>query len=161
MNSASTWTTTRFAGFALAIVLALPGAFHGADFRWQPQISRANASSTFEVLLNHPVSSETARVGDVWSGMLVHDVTIDDLAIPAGSRVNGVVSGVSRGASRAALVLAARTVNVFGINQAIAANTEALIAVPPGVAENSGGDRVELKDNAVVRFTLDEAVSMK
>jgi len=86
------------------------------------------------VRLTSTVSSENARVGDPWSGIVVRSVSAgnEDL-IPARSQVHGIVTGAhgaGRG-TRAMLDLAVEEVSIDGGSWPLAAGTEAVIARAP------------------------------
>lgn len=103
----------------------------------QPGQSRSSPSrflssgSMFNVTLGGAISSETASVGDAWHGTVANNVvTRHGGVIPAGSPVNGVVTGATgaqRGA-RAMLDLAVRNIRVNGRDESIAANGESVVA---------------------------------
>ena len=77
------------------------------------------------------ITSETAQPGDTWTGTVKEPVVVGDrIAIPAGSPVTGVVTGVLPAAkgSRATLVLAVKSVEVNGKTRAMSAGTDSIIA---------------------------------
>ena len=96
--------------------------------------SRSLASGTrVHVALNSNISSETASVGDAWHGTVTENVATQGGTIPAGSEVNGVVTGVTpaKRGSRAMLDLGVRGIRVDGHDVAVTANTEPVIAGSP------------------------------
>jgi hypothetical protein len=89
------------------------------------------AGTGVKVAVAAAISSETAQPGDTWSGTVQEPVVVGDrVAIPAGSQVTGVVSGVVPAAkgSRAVLVLAVKSVEVNGKSRALSAGTDSIIA---------------------------------
>jgi hypothetical protein len=86
------------------------------------------------VRLSTTISSEHARAGDSWSGVVSRDVVVGErVAIPAGSEVSGVVNSAreARRGTRAMLDLAMRSVRVDGKTTSVSAGTEAVIAGSP------------------------------
>jgi hypothetical protein len=92
------------------------------------------AGTSFDVRLTTRLSSETANVGDAWTGVVANPVSIGPRqAVAAGTTVHGVVTaaqGARRG-SRAMLELAVQEVAVGGRNRRVDATTEAVIAGSP------------------------------
>ena len=92
---------------------------------------KLEAGTPIEVQVTTQISSETSSPGDTWTGEVKEAVVVGNtVAIPAGSTVTGVVSGVSpaeRG-SRAHLVLSVRSVNVNGKSMSVSAGTDSIIA---------------------------------
>ena len=92
------------------------------------------AGTPIEIRLAASISSETARVGDTWSGVVTEPVIAGDrVVIPAGSVVRGVLTAAQpaeRG-SRAKLDLAIRTVVSKGKTYQVNAGTEAVVAGSP------------------------------
>lgn len=89
------------------------------------------AGTGVKVAVAAKISSETAQPGDTWTGTVQEPVVVGDrIAIPAGSQVTGVVSGVVPAAkgSRAVLVLAVKSVEVNGKSRALSAGTDSIIA---------------------------------
>ncbi len=83
------------------------------------------------VTLNDQISSETAKVGDVWTGVVKSNIVIDEkTVIPAGSTVEGTITAVKPAAKgdRALLDLAITSLGVEGRSYAAAAGTEAIEA---------------------------------
>ena len=75
------------------------------------------AGTPIHLTVSAKITSETAQPGDRWTGVVKEPVIIGDrVAVPAGSTVNGVVSGVApaQKGSRAFLVLAVQSVEVNG-----------------------------------------------
>lgn len=86
------------------------------------------------VRLTSAVSSETARVGDAWSGIIVNAVRAGGREVlPAGSEVRGTVTGAqeARRGSRALLDVAIEEVVVDGRTLPLIAATEPVIAGSP------------------------------
>jgi hypothetical protein len=84
------------------------------------------SGTSIEVKLNSTLSSEDANVGDGWSGSVI---TGRD-GIPAGSSVNGTVTGVkaARKGDRAMLDLGLTSINVGGHSTPAHGSTESIIA---------------------------------
>lgn len=83
------------------------------------------------VTVGAQISSETANAGDAWSGTVKENVIVGDrVVIPAGSTVEGVVSGVhpAQKGTRAFLVLAVTSVVVDGKSVSVSAGTDSIIA---------------------------------
>jgi hypothetical protein len=86
------------------------------------------------VRLASGVSSETAHVGDAWSGVVVSPVRVDGHEImAAGAEVRGTVTGAqgARRGSRAMLDVAIEEVVVDGRTVSLPAATDAVIAGSP------------------------------
>jgi len=93
------------------------------------------------VRLTTTVSSETARVGDAWSGVIVDPVRADGREVlAAGSEVRGTVTGAleAKRGSRAMLDVVVEEVVVDGRTVPMVAVTEPVIAGSPR-ARNLGG----------------------
>ena len=147
-NSRSTWWLA-----ALVAIVALPsligcqqgegdGAIASADGsnRTAPRFS-VPSGTHLTVRLTSTVSSETARVGDAWSGLVVNPVRADGReVIPAGTEVRGTVTGAleAKRGSRAMLDVAVEEVVVQGHAMPLIAVTEPVIAGSPR-ARNLGG----------------------
>lgn len=89
------------------------------------------AGTAFTVAVMAKITSETAQPGDTWTGSVKDPVIVGDhVAIPAGSAVTGVVTGVqpAQKGSRAVLVLAIKSVEIDGKSHALSAGTDSLIA---------------------------------
>ncbi len=89
------------------------------------------AGTGVKVAVSAKITSETAQPGDTWTGTVKEPVIVGDrVAIPAGSTVTGVVSGVKAAekGSRAFLVLSLRSVEVDGRSHALPATTDSVIA---------------------------------
>jgi len=89
------------------------------------------SGTAVKVAVAAKITSETAQPGDTWTGTVKEPVVVGDrIAIPAGSSVTGVVSGVVPAAkgSRATLVLAVKSVEVNGKTRAMSAGTDSIIA---------------------------------
>jgi hypothetical protein len=89
------------------------------------------AGTPISVGVSTQLSSETANVGDSWTGEVKENVIVGNtVVIPAGSTVHGVVTGAlpaERG-SRACLVLAVRSVSANGETIEVEADTDSIIA---------------------------------
>lgn len=89
------------------------------------------AGTVLTVTVNTPISSETAQVGDAWSGVVKNNVVVGEkTVIPSGSTVSGTVSAVKSAAKgdRALLDLAIGSMTVEGANYAANATTTAIEA---------------------------------
>jgi hypothetical protein len=87
--------------------------------------------SFLRVTFTQAVTSETAQVGDAWTGVIKDPVTIDDqVVLPTGSTVQGVVKEVkpAQAGDRAMLTLAVTSVEVGGRTWPVDATMEPLIA---------------------------------
>lgn len=91
------------------------------------------SGTRINVSLGSNVSSETANVGDAWHGTVTENVSTQNGTIPAGSDVDGVVTGAlaAKRGSRAMLQLGVRNIRVNGHSESIAASSEAVIAGSP------------------------------
>jgi hypothetical protein len=89
------------------------------------------SGTSMDVTLATQLSSETAGVGDSWTGTIQNASIVDGRnVIPAGSSVSGTVSSVrpARKGDRAMLDLEMTSVTVGGRNYRVRAGTEAVIA---------------------------------
>jgi hypothetical protein len=89
------------------------------------------AGTSIDVTLDTRITSETASIGDAWTGSTRTASTIDGRnVIPVGSRVVGTVAAVTpaKKGDRAMLDLTLASVNVDGRNYHLRASTEAVIA---------------------------------
>ena len=87
--------------------------------------------STVAVTVNSAISTETAHVGDAWSGVTQRDVIINgQVAIPAGTSVSGTVtqSRAARRGDRAVLGLAMDSFNRDGRNYSMHGSMEPIVA---------------------------------
>jgi len=92
------------------------------------------AGTGITVKLDTQISSETANVGDSWSGTVSHAVIVGDrVVIPAGSTVTGTVTGAKAAhkGDRAMLDLGMSRVAVNGHTYRVHGGTEAIIAGSP------------------------------
>jgi hypothetical protein len=92
------------------------------------------SGTQIDVVLGSQISSKTAGVGDGWHGTVQEGVALQNGGmIPAGSQVDGVVTGVipAKRGLRAMLDLGIRHINVNGRSEAITASTESVIAGSP------------------------------
>jgi hypothetical protein len=99
------------------------------------------AGTAVKLTVDAELTSETAQVGEEWTGTVKEPVIIGTEApIPAGSKVHGVVTAVQPAggkAVRAYLVLHARSVEVLGKSHAIDASADTLFAAS-ATARNVG-----------------------
>jgi len=89
------------------------------------------SATAITVTLNGQISSETAQVGDSWTGVVKSNVVVGDkTVIPAGSTVTGTVTAVkpAEKGSRALLDLAIGSMTVEGNGYTAHAGTEAIEA---------------------------------
>lgn len=89
------------------------------------------AGTGVKVTMTSSLTSETAQVGQEWSGAVSEAVTVGNMApFPAGSTVHGVVDGVVPAAkgSRAVLVLRVTSITANGKTHNISATADSLIA---------------------------------
>jgi hypothetical protein len=89
------------------------------------------AGTAVKIAIDVALTSETAQVGDNWTGKVTEPVVIGTAApIPAGSIVHGVVKAVkpAEKGDRAMLQLAITSVEVDGKSHAITASSEEMIA---------------------------------
>lgn len=92
------------------------------------------SGTSIDVTLGTQISSESASVGDSWSGTLQNASVVDGRnVIPAGSSVSGTVTGVraARKGDRAMLDLGLTSVMVDGHSYRVHGSTEAVIAGSP------------------------------
>ena len=98
--------------------------------------------SSMAVHLTSSLSSEDARVGDSWTGVLIDAVHVSDGdVIPAGSPVRGIVTAVRPGVSgaQAMIGLEMRSVCYFGKVRRLTAGAESdfaptAVTLKPGMA---------------------------
>ena len=92
------------------------------------------SGAAIQVRVNESISTESAHVGDGWTGTVVNPVIAGDrVIIPAGSTIHGVVSTASpaeRG-DRATLDLELSSVEIHGRSHALHGGTEAIVAGSP------------------------------
>lgn len=138
---------------ALVALMALPsltGCGHGqgdgavASAEGAPDVVRqlpVPSGTHMRIRLTTTVSSETARIGDAWSGVIVDPVRAGGReALAAGTEVRGTVTGAleAKRGSRAMLDIAVEEVVVEGRTVPLVAVTEPVIAGSPR-ARNLGG----------------------
>jgi hypothetical protein len=83
------------------------------------------------ITLSAPISSETAQVGDTWTGVVKNNVVVGEkTVIPSGSTVSGTVTAVTPAVKggRALLDLAIGSMTVEGAGYTAHATTEAIEA---------------------------------
>lgn len=89
------------------------------------------AGTGLKITINTALSSETAALGQEWSGAIAEAVTVGNLApFPAGSVVHGVVDGVkpAEKGERAVLVLRITSIEANGKSHSISASADSMIA---------------------------------
>ena len=89
------------------------------------------AGTALTITVSTPISSETAQVGDAWTGVVKNNVMVGEkTVIPAGSTVSGTVSAVKSAAKgdRAMLDLAIGSLMVEGAGYTASATTTAIEA---------------------------------
>jgi hypothetical protein len=87
-----------------------------------------------EVAVSMQISTETANPGDTWTGEVKEAVIVgNDVVIPAGSRVEGVVNSVvpAEKGKLATLDLAVKSISINGESHSVSAGTEAIVAGSP------------------------------
>jgi hypothetical protein len=92
---------------------------------------RVEAGTPLNISIATQVSSETANVGDTWSGELKDNVIVGDRVVfPAGSQVSGVITEANpaKKGERARLGLAVTSITVNGTRHDVDAGTEAIEA---------------------------------
>jgi hypothetical protein len=109
------------------------------------------AGTSLDVTLSSGLSSESARVGDVWTGSVLSDHN----GIPAGSEVRGTVSAVrsAQKGDRAMLDLKLTSITAGGRRYAMHGGTEAIIAGSPR-ARNLGAIGAATAAGAVVGHAI-------
>jgi len=96
----------------------------------EPGVTLAQGTG-IKVEVSTHLTSETAQPGDTWTGTVKEPVTVGDrVVIPAGSTVNGVISGAkpAEKGSRAVLVLGVRSIDANGRTYAVSASADSIIA---------------------------------
>jgi outer membrane biosynthesis protein TonB len=89
------------------------------------------SGTAITITVTTPISSETAQVGDAWSGVVKDNVVVGEkTVIPSGSTVSGTVSAVKAAAKgdRAMLDLAIGSMTVEGASYSAHATTTAIEA---------------------------------
>lgn len=89
------------------------------------------AGTGLKITMNTALSSETAAMGQEWSGAIAEAVTVGNLApFPAGSVVHGVVDGVkpAEKGDRAVLVLRVTSIEANGKTHNVSASADSMIA---------------------------------
>lgn len=96
----------------------------------EPGVTLA-AGTAMDIAVNAQISSETAKVGDPWTGEVKDNVIVGDrVVIPAGSVVHGIVSAVKPAVKgdRAMLDLSVESVSVEGNSIPVKAGMEEIVA---------------------------------
>ena len=89
------------------------------------------AGTGLKITMNSPLSSETASIGQEWSGSISEAVVVGSMApFPAGSVVHGVVDGVkpAEKGDRAVLVLRVTSIEANGKSHNISATADSIVA---------------------------------
>ena len=89
------------------------------------------AGTPIQVGVTAQLSTETANVGDTWTGEVKDNVIVGNtVVVPAGSQVNGVIAAVApaQKGSRASLELAVKSVMVNGKSHPVSASMEPIVA---------------------------------
>lgn len=145
-------------GVAMVAVFALSGcrsddktALAATD---KPTVATLNVPSgtSLDVTLATRISSETAHVGDSWSGTIGNGTSVDGRnVIPAGSRASGTVSGVTAAhkGNRAMLDLQLNSISVGNHDYRVRGATEAVIAGSPR-ARNLGAIAASTVAGAII-----------
>jgi hypothetical protein len=110
------------------------------------------SGTSINVTLGNAISSETASVGDAWSGVLANSVIVDGRTLaPAGNAVGGTVTGVTaaKQGNRAMLDLGLTSFAAVNQNYRVHGSTEAVIAGSPR-ARNLGAIAAATVAGAVV-----------
>lgn len=109
------------------------------------------SGTPLEVTLGTALSSESASVGDAWTGSIVNGRA----GIPAGSAVSGTVSAVraAQKGNRAMLDLALTHISVGGRSYRVHGSTEAIVAGSPR-ARNLGAIGAATAAGAVVGHAI-------
>jgi len=148
------------------------------------------AGTALRIRLLEPLSSETARAGDTWHGVVQAPVVVDgDEVVGTGSSVEGIVTAVlpAQGNSRAMLEIEMRKVGLNDHETSLRATTDPVIAGSPRArnlaaiagdaaegtvdaeaAGNAGAGgavsrdyQVLLPEGAVMTFTVSREVAMR
>jgi hypothetical protein len=93
-----------------------------------------DAGTSISVSVSNQISSETANVGDTWSGEVKENVIVGDKVVfPAGSVVSGVITEAVPAAkgTLARLGFEVNAITVNGTKHAVEAGTEAIEAGSP------------------------------
>lgn len=89
------------------------------------------AGTGLRITMNTALSSETATMGQSWSGSIAEAVVVGSMApFPAGSVVHGVVDGVKPAVKgdRAVLVLRVTSIEANGKTHSISATSDSIVA---------------------------------
>lgn len=90
-----------------------------------------SAGTPLSIAVNTQISSETANVGDTWTGEIKEAVIVGDRVVfPAGSTVNGVITAAKPATKgdRAMLDLAVTSISANGKTIDVDASTEEIVA---------------------------------
>jgi len=121
---------------AVVLVSGCGGTGDGASpaQRWFSPGVEVPSGTSMSIRLTSTISSETAKAGDAWTGVVAAPVVVGDkVVIPVGSGVDGVVEGVqaAKRGSRAMLDLAVENVSADGRVHDVAATGEPVVAGSP------------------------------
>ena len=129
------------AGFALVACVAMTGCRGDQTAATTTSGGSSNSShvatvtvpagTSLDITLGTTLSSESANIGDAWSGTVQRAIIVrDKTMIPSGSTVSGRVSGAraAKKGDRAMLDLELTSVTVDGRTEQVHGTTEAVIA---------------------------------
>ena len=128
------------------------------------------SGSSIEITLGTALTSETARVGNYWSGTTRSAWVLDGRnVIPVGSSVRGTITGVTpaRKDDRAMLDLGLTSFTVGDRDYSVRGTMESVIGgligagAAAGVVSQTKGYQVVLKQGTPVTFTTREAVVVR
>ena len=145
---------------AFGASVALAGCNHLDGFRGvfgAPRIT-VPAGTEMEVQLAQTISSESARRGDAWRGVLVQPVVVDGReVIPAGSGIEGTVVSAAepRHGNQACLELGVRAVRVGDRKTALMADGVRVLARSPRT-RNLGAIASGTTSGALVGQVIDD-----
>ena len=94
-----------------------------------------------KVTMDAAITTETAKAGDTWTGVVKEPVVIGTAApIPAGSVVHGIITGTepAEKGSRAFLVMAVSSITIEGKDYPVTAGTDSIIAGSPRARNIAG-----------------------
>ena len=114
--------------------------------------TRVDAGTAISVSVASQISSETANVGDTWTGEVKENVIVGDRVVfPAGSTVSGTITEAvpAKSGSLARLGVEVNAITVNGTRHAVDAGTEAIEAGSPR-ARNLGAIAVGAGAGALI-----------
>jgi hypothetical protein len=124
-------TIERVLTFKRFLTLSLALGTLGAGWSAAHARTRVPAGTAIDVRVDSKISTENNDRGDRWTGVVDRDVVSRNrVVIPAGSRVEGVVTTAAQGThdSKAHLGLAVRRVYVEGRGHIVNADTPPIVA---------------------------------